>query len=279
MPGVCVLIACSTGLAGCATVTIPPDRNLVPRPLPTTFRDTDWIAVLRDHVRDGLVDYDGLARNREPLDRYYALISAMGPTATPDQFPTRNHRLAYGINAYNALVLAAVIEDPSRPTMYDLSMPPLESAVTFLLDRKPTTLLAIEEDLLRESGGDVRVIFALSRAQLGAPALRPEPYTADAIDRQLGEAAAAALDNPYVLQINHDQHCIRVWLDILERREEFLAYWQARRRTQATTLHGVLQDLASPQRRQALNAAVGYAIRPMAPDRRLNRWTPRAGAR
>jgi len=266
------------GLAsGCTPVAIKPNPQLIPRPLPTTFNDKDWAAVLRDHVKNGLVDYAGLQRSRDPLDRYYALISAMGPTTAADQFPTRYHRMAYGINAYNALVLCAVLEDPARPSMYDVSLPPLETGITFLLDGRSTTLRAIEERLLEESGGDVRVIFALSRAAMGSPGLRFEPYRADAMERQLQEAAAAALDNPYLLQIDNNQHAIFAWLNIISRQEAFLEYWQARRRTRAPTLLSVLTDMASPRRRQALNGAIDYAIRPMPFDRRLNRWTPERG--
>ncbi len=262
---------------GCVQVSLPPDARLVPRPLPTTFDDKDWAAVLRGYARNGLVDYDGLARNRDALDRYCALISAMGPATAADQFPTRYHRMAYDINAFNALMLYAVIADPSRASLYDLSMPPPETGLTFLLDGKPTTLRAIEERLLVTSDNDARVIFALSRAAIGGPALRSEPYRAEFIERQLQEAAAAALDNPHLLQIDNEQQAIFVWLNILERRDAFLAFWQNRRRSRTPQLLSVLTDLASARRRPALASAIGYTIRPMPFDRRLNRWTPPSG--
>jgi hypothetical protein len=260
--------------SGCAQVTIKPDPQLVPRPLPTTFDDKDWAAVLRDHVRNGLVDYNGLQRSRDPLDRYYGLISAMGPTTAPDQFPTRYHKMAYDINAYNALVLCAVLQDPTQPYVYDVSMPSLETDIAFVLDGRQTTLEQIEERLLKNSDGDVRVIFALSRAALGTPALRNEPYRADSMERQLQEAAAAALDNPYLLQIDSSQHAIFAWQGIIANQGAFLDYWQARRRTRAPTLLSVLTDMASPRRRQLLSAAIGYSIRVIPFERRLNRGTP-----
>lgn len=274
-------LALAGGLAmmGCGpAVTFRPDPRLVPQPLPTIFRDDDWAAVLRDFVRDGLVDYDGLAARRDPLDRYYALISYMGPTQAPDQFTTRQDRMAYYINAYNALTLLVVLQDPSRATLYDIMMPRYQSSATFQLDRSVITLDGIEDRLRQEAAGDVRVIFALSRAALGGPVLASEPYRGGLLDRQLEHAAAAALDNPFLLQIHHDQHVILVWEEILWRRDEFLAWWEARRRTRPPGLLSVLLDLASPRRREALNSAVGYAIRPMPFDRRLNRWRGPAGA-
>ncbi|MBN1488439.1 MAG: DUF547 domain-containing protein [Phycisphaerae bacterium] len=273
-----VLLPVVTLLIGCAATEIRPNPLLIPRPLPTTFDDKDWGAILRDHVKSGLVDYELLARNREPLDRYYALISAMGPATAADQFPTKYHRIAYTINAYNALVLLAALEDPSRKTIYALDQPPLETAIRFRLDGKPVRLFDLEKALLAESEGDVRVLFALSGAARGTPALHFEPYRPASFERQLQQAAADALDNPYLLQIDHERRCILVWQEILSHREAFMTFWQQRRRTRAPSLLSVLLDLASPQQRRALNGAIGYEIRPIAFDRRLNRWPDPAAA-
>ena len=74
------------------------------------FSHQDWAQVLRDYVDDeGLVDYRGLAGNRESLDRYVASVRAVSPLSAPRRFPTRNHELAYYLNAYNALVFDGVL--------------------------------------------------------------------------------------------------------------------------------------------------------------------------
>lgn len=268
-----MLILLCAGMAGCPMPTIRPNTALIPRPLPTAFRDDDWATVVRKHVRNGLVDYDGLARDRDPLDRFYALISVMGPTIAPDQFPTPAHKIAYDINAYNAMLMCAVMENPSRETLYDLSMPDPMTGISFQLDGKTLTLRQLEDRLLETSGGDVRVLFSLSRGALGGPPLPFEPIRADTLERQLREQTASSLDSPYLLQIDHAQHAIFVWIEVLSRSDTFLNYWQQQRRARAPSLSSVLIDLASPRRQQALNAAVGYTVRMIPFDRRLNRAT------
>lgn len=258
---------------GCVppTVDLRPGPEFLPKTVPPAFDDTDWAAVLRKHVRGGLVDYDALARERAPLDRFVAMISVIGPTSTPNLFPSGAHRVAYDLNAYNALVFYAVLQDPNRATLYGLSQPDPLTAITFQLDRRPTTLRALETRLLDETKGDVRVLFALSQGARGAPAPYPDPFRAPLLDRQLGEAAAAALDNPYVLQIDNRQKCVFVWMTVLTYEEQFTKYWVARHRTPAVSLLGVLADLASLRRREALNGVATYTIRAMPFDRRLNK--------
>jgi len=260
---------------GCAGVTIQPDRSLLPA-RPWTYSDADWARTLRDHVRDGLVDYRGLLDDAKPLRRYYALIAETGPSRTPDQFQTRSERVAYWINAYNALVLLAVLERYPVSTMYDLSLPRLEYEYRFVVDGRPHNLAWIEQTILAESGTDVRTLFATSRAALGTPALAGRPYRADTLDAQLTQAAAQGLDNPHLCRIDHASQSVLVWQKILNREADFLAYWRSRHRTSTGFLFNALLDLASPQRRRQLQGAIGYQLREIPFNRNLNEYRPGA---
>ena len=74
------------------------------------YSDASWRMVLNTYVNSsGLVDYQSLNQNRQSLDTYLTIIRAVGPTTDPTQFPTREHELAYYINAYNALVFDGVL--------------------------------------------------------------------------------------------------------------------------------------------------------------------------
>ncbi len=263
--------------AGCASLKIDPRSHLIP--VTRTYNDRDWSQVLQDVVRDGLVDYQTLGGNREPLDRYYALVSVTGPGLTPDQFPERNDRVAYWVNSYNALVLLAVLSRYPVPTMYDLSLAALEHDYRFTVDGRPFTLAAIEEQVLTESARDVRALFAMSGAALATPRLMSEPLRPDTLEAQLTRAASQALDTPHICQVDHATRSILVWQKILRRSEDFVAYWQTRRRVQTANVYSVLLDLATPQKRRALQSAVGYRFREMPFDRQLNEWTARSGRR
>jgi len=261
---------------GCAEVVIRPNPAMIPQGRSAVYSDSDWALVLQNHVRNGLVDYDALAQNRENLDRYYALISVTGPTRTPEAFRSRPARAAYWINAYNALVLQAVLQRYPLVTMYDLSLPVLEYQYKFIVDGQVRHLAWIEEQILDESASDVRALFALSGAALGSPPLASEPIRPDTLERQLARAASRALEDPHICQVDHAARSILIWQKILTRRADFLKYWRLRRRVRAAYLFNVLLDMASVEGRRVLQAAVGYDFCEIPFDRKLNRYPSRS---
>ncbi len=264
-------------LCGCASNTIQPEGALLREVQGQPYSDQDWATVLRDHVRYGLVDYDTLRATPHSLMRYCALISVTGPNRTPQQFTGKSDTTAYYINAYNALVLRAVLSRSSDvPTMYDYSMPQLEFDYRFPLDGVVVTLSAVEDQLMAASQGDVRTLLATSRAAMGTPRLSSEPIRGETLERQLGQAAAEALDLPEVLYVDHGTRSIQVWQLILRRQNDFIEYWKAQRRVRMAYLFNVLLEMSSPQKRRALQSAVGYSFREMAFDRSLNQWQRRA---
>lgn len=272
-----LLVLFCTAVLGCSDQAIRPDPAVIQELSGQAYSDRDWAVTLRDHVRYGLVDYETLRANPDPLMRYVALISITGPDRTPEQFPTRADQTAYYLNAYNALVLRGVLSRPAgQPTMYDLTLPRLEHDYKFVVDGKPMTLAQIERKMLDVSEGDVRTLLATSRAAMGTPRLASEPFRAETLDRQLTTAAADALDLPEVLRIDHSTRSILVWQEIMRRQNAFVEYWKAQRRVRTVYLFNVLLELASPQQRRALQSAVGYPIRPVAFNRALNRWERRA---
>ena len=60
------------------------------------------------------INDDGLAADHEPLDRFVKAMARTSPDSHPDLFPTEDDRLAYWMNAYNALMLARVVSLPIR---------------------------------------------------------------------------------------------------------------------------------------------------------------------
>ena len=69
-------------------------------------------ALLKRYVEEnGTVRYGALRMDLAPLSRFVDQIGAVSPDSHPALFPTRAHRLAYWINAYNALVLWAMSKE------------------------------------------------------------------------------------------------------------------------------------------------------------------------
>ena len=150
------------------------------------FPYDDLAGVLSRYVDgEGQVDYAGLKKARAPLDRFVALLSVAGPEKTPKWFPTREHKLAYYVNAYNALTLFQVVERlPDFTNPYDNKVT-FWGTTRFLLDGKLTSLHALENDLIRPTFKEPRVHFALNCASAGCPMLPREPFTPQKLEAQL----------------------------------------------------------------------------------------------
>lgn len=70
-----------------------------------------WTKVLESHVDEaGHIDFAGLARDHRDLDRVVAFIAVVDPVSQAQRFSDRASRLAYYINAYNALAMHGVVE-------------------------------------------------------------------------------------------------------------------------------------------------------------------------
>jgi hypothetical protein len=267
-PGVWAVCLCG----GCAK-PLGPSPASAPHETIVGYTDSDWAAVLSEFVRDGLVDYEALKADPAALDRYYVLLRNFGPTTTPEAFDTRSGIVAYWMNAYNACVLLAVLERYPTPTMYDLAIPRLEHGFPFRVDGNYRTLGEIKELAYSAADRDVRVLLGLSSAAIGAPRLLDRPFRPDTLEEQLALAAARALANPSLLQIDFESRAVFVWQEIFGRQDEFLVWWRVQRRSESADLLMVLSELAAPLTRRALQEAVGYTFREIPFERALNRWT------
>ena len=138
-----------------------------------------WAFVLAAHVVDGGIDYASLAADRDQLDSYLELIAhARVEEASPEEV------LAFWINSYNAVVLAAVLEHyPEIASVMDV--PGFFTERTTVVGGEPMTLDQIEARALDLA--EPRVHFAVVCAARSCPPLRAEPFEAGRLEQQLAE--------------------------------------------------------------------------------------------
>lgn len=256
--------------AGCSEIALRPAREHVPTSPPVSWDLGDWSSVLRENVEDGLVDYENLAEHREALDRFLGQLSVAGPTGTPGLFAARGDRVAYWINAYNALVLRAVLERYPTGTLFKLTGPAPERDYVFPVDGRLRSLLAVRKELEAEAGGDARVLFCLCSGAKGSPPLADEPYYGFDLDRRVEEAARKATGNWNLVRIDHVGRKLLVCLDLFSRRDRVVGDYEQRYGTQSVTLLTVLNGWADPQTRGLLSSARGYRVSAIPFDRTLN---------
>ncbi len=189
-----LLFACS----GCALTrtSISPQADLIPAEVPASFDHAELNAVLaRFATESGRVDYAALKEDSADLDRYYAKVAAFSPDSHPDLFPTRNERIAYWINAYNAAVMVTVLRYYPIKSVGDVQAPLLlrwfPDKSGFFYFQGPEfggdeiNLYDLENSLIRPRYPDARIHFALNRASIGCPRLPTTAFSAEDLDAEL----------------------------------------------------------------------------------------------
>ena len=231
-------------------------------------------------VGQGLVDYAALRADPKPLERYYFLLSKYSPGSDPDLFPTEQDRLAYWLNAYNAAVLKTVLaHDPIssvteiRPR-FPLSFLPGKSGF-YLFQRvtlggKSTSLHCLENRVIQKRFGDPRVHFALSPAARGGPPLRPRPYVAARLDKQLDEAARAFVAEERNVKVDDEERVVYLSSIFDWYEDDFLGWYKKKFPGQEPALVRVAALYASGEQAGALERAAAYEVRFRAFDWRLN---------
>ena len=153
------------------------------------FSHRDWDSVLQQFVNEaGLVDYEGLARERSVFERYIRSIEATSPESHPGTFPGRNDGLAYYLNAYNAQVFKGVLaRGPEDRSVWRglISGYGFFVRMSIEIGGRRTNLKALEDKVIRAQFRDPRVHAALNCASLGCPRLPRHSFEPSRLEEQL----------------------------------------------------------------------------------------------
>jgi hypothetical protein len=182
--------------------------------------------ILEVNVRDGYVYYNALKQTRNALDRYVASLNVT--PAVLDAW-SRDERLAFWINAYNACALQTVVDRyPIRGRAKEYppdSVRQIHGAFdkrTFRVAGRAVTLDEIEKTILPEFT-DPRAYFALSAGAVGSGRLRSEAYRGADLERQLAAAATEFLTTQEHVQLDRVQNELAISAVIGWHEQEFIA--------------------------------------------------------
>lgn len=159
-----------------------------------------WTALLQRYVRDGNVDYAGWKRaGASGLAAYLgSLASVCG--GHYDTW-TRDQKLAFWLNAYNAYTVKLVLDHYPLASIRDIGLlPGAAFREEFIPAPAPfgtrLSLNFVEHRILRTELGEPRIHFAIVCASKSCPALRSEAYRASVLERQLDDATRAFVRDP-----------------------------------------------------------------------------------
>ena len=173
----------------------------------------DYAQLLARYVQGSGVAYAALKADRGALDRVTAQFDA--PAAREAGW-TREQRMAFWINAYNAFTLRAIVDAYPIQSRWFTRQPRnsiRQIGGVWTTPRwrgagRSVSLDDIEHQVLRPGFKDARIHFAVNCASISCPPLAAEPYRADSLDAQLDAAARRYLASQEGLRL--DGNTLRV---------------------------------------------------------------------
>jgi len=179
----------------------------------------DYGAVLRSQVNErGMVNYRGLKANSERLQAFVQSLAQVDEQVY--QKWDDPEKIAFWINAYNALTLVAIIDhypikapllSSSRfvyPANSTRQIPGVWDNLRFAVMGRRMTLDEIEHQVLRKQFNEPRIHMALVCAALGCPPLRNEPYVGVNLTQQLNDQTRHFLGNPEKFRIDRGKRTV-----------------------------------------------------------------------
>ena len=144
-------------------------------------KHTRWDQMLEKYVDTlGQVDYQNWLKEKDQLDAYLQTLEKLPPL----EQASKEAKLAFWINAYNALTVQLILENYPLKSIRDLDKP--WDTICFQLKGKSYTLGAIEHEILRKMN-EPRIHFAINCASASCPQLLNQAYREKQLETQLTE--------------------------------------------------------------------------------------------
>ncbi|WP_420317043.1 DUF547 domain-containing protein [Ekhidna sp.] len=155
---------------------------------------------------EGMVDYKGLKKDRPKFKSYLDMLESN----PPQKSWTRDQKLAYWINAYNAFTLELILEHYPVSSIKDIGatikIPFVNTPwdIKFInIGDEEYDLNNIEHGIIRKEFDEPRIHFALVCAAVSCPKLQNRAFLPEKLDEQLTKAAKEFLETPSKNQIKN----------------------------------------------------------------------------
>ena len=144
-----------------------------------------WNELLQKHVSDdGNVNYQSFKTDHKKLLDYIYVLDLSYSHKSFESL-SKEEKLAYWINAYNALTVDLIIRNYPVKSIKDINNPWKQRLWEF--GKNNYNLDEIEHEILRNMN-EPRIHFAIVCASYSCPKLQNEAFTAEKLDQQLTKA-------------------------------------------------------------------------------------------
>lgn len=158
-----------------------------------------WSELLSKHVSEsGEVNYKSFKKDSVKLKDYISYLSKN----IPSDSATKNEKLAYWINLYNALTVDLIVRHYPINSIKDIKNPWKQrlwktANLSYNLDE-------IEHDILRKMN-EPRIHFAIVCASISCPKIQNKAFKANTLDAQLTKATKAFMADNTKNEITKNQ--------------------------------------------------------------------------
>lgn len=158
-----------------------------------------WTVFLQKYVSNsGHVDYKSISTNKSELNNYLNQFV----DASPNENWTKQEKLAYWINTYNAFTIKLIIDNYPVTSIKDIKSPWDQEFIP--INGEMISLNHIEHKILRNMN-EPRIHFAIVCASESCPKLLNEAFVANKLEDQLTHATKAFLSDETKNQITENK--------------------------------------------------------------------------
>ncbi len=173
-------------------VETPKEKEVVAPAAADVHKHEILQSLLSAHVSGtGVVDYKALKAKEAQLDEYLKLLSDNTPAASW----SRDQKLAYWINAYNAFTIKVILKNYPLKSIKDLSGGKIWDSKWITLGTTKYSLNYIENTIVRPQFKDPRIHFALNCGAKSCPPLDNTAYLPSNVQTLLEQNAKAFVRN------------------------------------------------------------------------------------
>ena len=163
------------------------------------FAHDTYDALLKKHVdEEGWVDYAGWKQDSVEFGKYLRQLSAHHPNK---KNWTKDERLAYWINAYNAFTIELILKHYPISSIKDIKDGTafINSVwdISFIkIEGQEYDLNNIEHNIIRKKFDEPRIHAAIVCASRSCPKLRREAFTPEKLEQQLQDQMTGFVNDP-----------------------------------------------------------------------------------
>ncbi len=240
-------------VSGCSTV--PKSFHPLDPILPSDFSHQIFDEVLRHHVKNGVVNYQAIAGDR----RFEAYIHQLD-RVDPNAFATREERLAFWINAYDAFAIRGILDGYSPRTLF--------GQYRYFIGRdyhiggRTINLYDLERKILIPEFREPRIHFAIVCASASCPKLQSIAYSESQLEAQLEGSARGFINDRTKNRFDRERKIAHLSMIFKWFEDDFVTH-------SGSLIHYVRRYVAEPELARDLETTP-YSVQFLEYDWRLN---------